>query len=81
MLIRIVLRREMLDCCCTDSELDEARGINENPGRATRALLHGRVVAVLKWREKGSCQCLEENKHVIIFLCMCCAKECELLHM
>ncbi len=52
MLIKLKVRREMLDCCCTDSEFDEARGINENPGRATRALLHGRVVAVLNGAER-----------------------------
>ena len=57
MLIKVVVRRERLDCCCTDGEFGEARGTNENPGRTTSALLDGMVVAVNEGRyEKGSCQ-------------------------
>ena len=65
LIIKGVVRREMLDCCCccTDSEFGEARGTNEKPGRTTRALLYGRVVAVLK--EAKRVRVSEEHKKQI----------------
>ncbi len=69
MLINGVVRRErLLDCCrcCTDSEFGEARGTNEKPGRTTRALLYGRVVAV--WKEAERVRVSEEHKKQISLL-------------